>query len=140
MPGFSLRIRTREMGRKGPTGLVGTRGSREMTVGIPFRVYGTIVICDEERPVLSSDRRPGDWAMHALQEVVAAHPSPLGRGPGDGVSGFLVFDMVYQVLNAGRAGAAQVDAKCWQSREGKGGIRCDRAGKGQGRTGQMHVV
>jgi hypothetical protein len=45
------------------------------------------------------------------QEAVVAHPSPLGGGLGDGVSDFLVFDMVYRVLNAGRAGST---AKCLQ--------------------------
>jgi hypothetical protein len=66
------------------------------------------------------------------QEAVVAHPSPLGGGLGDGVSDFLVFDMVYQVLNAGRAGSTP--RAC--SREGIGGTGY----LGQGERAQQCTV
>jgi len=59
---------------------------------------------DDLRRATSSDGWRADWALRAVHKVVVAHPSPLGRGLGDDVSDFLVFDMVYQVLEAGRAG------------------------------------
>ena len=58
--------------------------------------------------------------------VVVAHPSPLGGGLGDGVSDFLVFDMVYQVLKRWPSRVCRRQVTAGQERRHRMGTKANK--------------